>query len=95
MKVLRGGEADDSRSDDEEIEEPKSSKTPNGQHTYTHSNELRPLEEEVSVDELSIRSQKSSPVRRYRKGGGVASGVTLPSDRKELLGRIGCDGGHE
>lgn len=97
VKVLRGGEADDSRSDDEEGEDQDEveKKTNGKQHAYQKPIELPPLEEEVGVDELSIRSQRSSPARRYRKGGGVASGVTLHSDRKELLGRIGCDGGHE
>ncbi|KAL9637913.1 MAG: hypothetical protein Q9164_001908 [Protoblastenia rupestris] len=97
MKVLRGGEAEDSRSDDEgeiggDYEQNLEQHSPTG---YKDPIELRPLEEVVGVEGINFGSQKSSPSRRFRKGGGVASGVTLHSDRKELLGRIGCDGGHD
>ncbi|KAL9128444.1 MAG: hypothetical protein Q9217_002877 [Psora testacea] len=97
VKVLRGGEAEDSRSDDEEEEgedydiEAKQNSICSGEVPI----QLPPLEEEVGVEAINLGSQRSSPVRRFRKGGGVSSGVTLHSDRKELLGRIGCDGGHD
>ena len=97
VKVIRGGEAIDSRSDDEEDEESDSVKE-TSQHTiHSHSQpiDLPPLEEEVGVEAINLSNQRSSPARRFRKGGGAASGVTLHSDRKELLGRIGCDGGHD
>ena len=88
-KVIRGGEAIDSRSDDEggevsddEVEE---------KHRYQQTPDLPPLEEEVGVESINLSTQRHSPSRRFRKSGGVASGVTLHSDRKELLGRIGCD----
>lgn len=90
VKVLRGGQADDTRSDDEddnyedidqevlEVAEPVA---------------VKPLEEEVGVEAISLKGRPSSAgSKRYRKGVSSASGVTLP-DRKELLGRIGCDKG--
>ncbi|KAF1999048.1 longevity-assurance protein-like protein [Amniculicola lignicola CBS 123094] len=58
-----------------------------------------PLEEEVGVEALNF-SRKSSPGigknskrRANRSTGGIASGISIPGhgDRKELLGRIGCD----
>jgi len=89
-KVLNGGSAEDSRSDDEDEED----------EAYIESGEkqvhieLPPLEEEVGVDALNLKGRTSS-ARRYKKAVSSSSGVTLPghSDRKELLGRIGCDKG--
>ena len=97
MKVLKGGKAEDSRSDDEDEDEVEELDEASMGKNHTHDKpiELPPLEEEVGVEAIGLRSQRSSPARRFRKGGGMASGVTLHSDRKELLGRIGCDGGHE
>ena len=91
-KVIKGGEAEDSRSDDEDEDEEdiQPQHKPYQNSPYIES---PPLEEEVGVEAINLNSRKSSPGRRYRKGGGTASGVTLHSDRKELLGRIGCDKG--
>lgn len=97
LKVIRGGEAEDSRSDDETEEE-------NQEHAETeayvdekskhnHNMNYPPLEEEVGVEAINLGNQRHSSARRYRKGGSTASGVNLHSDRKELLGRIGCDKG--
>ena len=100
IKVLKGGEAEDSRSDgedegeeedDEAIEGTIDKKTDSAKKPI----EYEPLEEEVGVEDIRFHSQRSSPVKRFRNGGGVTTGVAFPSDRKELLGRIGCDGGHE
>lgn len=115
-KVLRGGEAEDSRSDDE-LEEGNDERGETDPHppekdeeeeeeedmSNEHEKDVlaaaievlpRPLEEEVGVEAINLSSSiKSSSSRRFRKGGGTASGVTIPSDRKELLGRIGCDKG--
>lgn len=80
MKVLRGDGAEDSRSDDEAVEE---------EDEYVYE-EAEPLEEEVDADEIDLRSwERRSGVRRQAS----TSGVSLPghSDRKELLGRIGCE----
>ena len=88
-KVIQGGEGEDPRSDDEgeeeEDDEPARTKEP--------FIEVPPLEEEVGVESINLNNRKASPARRFRKGAGTASGVTLHSDRKELLGRIGCDKG--
>lgn len=101
-KVLRGGEAEDSRSDDE-LEEgndergsdsPEKEENMSNEHGEVLAIEVsRPLEEEVGVEAINLSSSRKISSRRFRKGGGTASGVTIPSDRKELLGRIGCDKG--
>lgn len=98
-KVIRGGEAEDSRSDDEEEEEQEegdeSDERSYEKKSYEHVDaiEVLPLEEEVGVEAINLSGSKKNTPRRFRKGGGTASGVTIPSDRKELLGRIGCDKG--
>lgn len=96
-KVIKGGEAVDSRSDDEGEgeDEDDASDEPDGKSKGKHRNqqpiELPPLEEEVGVESINLSNLHHSPSRKYRKSGNVASGVNLHSDRKELLGRIGCD----
>lgn len=80
MKVLRGDGAEDSRSDDEGEDEEED------EFIYEEA-----LEEEVGVEDLDFKSwERRSGVKRQ---GGSSSGVSLPghSDRKELLGRIGCE----
>lgn len=103
VKVLRGGEADDSRSDDEgdegeeafeddELFASAGDLKTNGiaSHTYLEPEAL-PIEEEADAEDITFPSHRHSPARRFRKSAGMASGVNLHSDRKELLGRIGCD----
>jgi very-long-chain ceramide synthase len=88
MKVVRGGQADDVRSDDEGDEEEE-------EHEVFEE-ELLPYEEEVGVESISLKGRASSTSKtRYKKSASSATGVSLPghSDRKELLGRIGCDKG--
>lgn len=94
-KVIRGGEADDVRSDSEELDEDENLDSPHEKDPYEDENaaEIPPLEEEVGVDAINFKSRKTSPGRRFRKVSSTSSGVTIPSDRKELLGRIGCDKG--
>lgn len=80
MKVIRGDGAEDSRSDHESVDE---------EDEYVYE-EAEPLEEEVDADEIDLRSwERRTGVRRQAS----SSGVSLPghSDRKELLGRIGCE----
>lgn len=96
LKVIRGGEAEDSRSDDEaEADEQmekvmfQAGKPDHGSSHFIGS----PLEEEVGVEAINLNGSRNSLSRKSRKGGGTASGVALHSDRKELLGRIGCDKG--
>ena len=95
-KVIKGGEAEDSRSDDEAETEEQNEKLMLHADKPVHGNNHfvgSPLEEEVGVEAINLNSPKNSLTRKSRKGGGTASGVTLHSDRKELLGRIGCDKG--
>ena len=92
IKVLKGGGADDSRSDDEEDEEEVLDQVQAREGTI---NSAQPYDDEVDVEDVALRKQRSSPARRYRKSGGMSSGMTLPSDRKELLGRVGCHGSHD
>ena len=104
LKVLRGGEAEDSRSDDEgadeEEEEDEGSgdlapeqPTINEKQSYQEPVvELPPIEQVVSSEAMTFSAHRiANGGRKFRKSGGVASGVNLHSDRKELLGRIGCD----
>lgn len=84
IRVLRGAGADDVRSDDEgdEVDE--------DEEEYVYE-EAQALEEEVGVEELDLKSwERRSGVKRTAS---TATGVSLPShsDRKELLGRIGCE----
>jgi acyl-CoA-dependent ceramide synthase len=91
-KVLRGGQADDTRSDVEDDVE--SEETDAMVLEKLEPVELLPLEEEVGVEAINLKGRKSSS-KRPKKATSSSSGVTLPghSDRKELLGRIGCDKG--
>jgi acyl-CoA-dependent ceramide synthase len=86
IRVLRGGSADDTRSDDEGEEEEEEAdvdfvneKPPSAQ---------RYVAQEVGIEEINLVGRKGSAARS-KKSGARATGVTL--DRKELLGRIGCD----
>ena len=90
-KVIQGGEAEDSRSDGEDEEEVEEVQPQLKAFPSPPCVGSPPLEEEVGVEAINLNSRKSSPGRRYKKGAGTTSGVTLHSDRKELLGRIGCD----
>ncbi|KAF1988860.1 longevity-assurance protein-like protein [Aulographum hederae CBS 113979] len=98
--VIMGTGADDSRSDDEcDEEEPlddeEEARNPSlGLHAeHVNPAYKQPLEEEVGVEALHFNRRTSSQKRQYKKSGGRASGISIPghSDRKELLGRIGCD----
>jgi acyl-CoA-dependent ceramide synthase len=96
-KILQGGGAEDSRSDDDGEEEEDEEevltlaiKTQNDLYT-----EALPLEEEVGVEGINFSSLKPISARRYKRGTGGSSGVSLGSDRKELLGRIGCERTHD
>lgn len=90
LKVISGEAPDDIRSDDECEEQYDDGKEgfEQSHHDYI---EVPPLEEEVGADGINLNGRKTSPPRIIRNYPGVASGVSLPIDRKELLGRIGCD----
>ena len=101
VQVVRGGQADDTRSDDEgENVEHEDEKTISNLEHLEQDERLMPFEEEVGVEAINLKGRTSSASKnRYRKSassaGGVSSssGLHLPGhgDRKELLGRIGCD----
>ena len=99
-KVLSGTGADDVRSDDEgddedeEIEHHPTSSIFNAIPTCTESGMSAmpmPREEEVGVDALTFA--RASQRRQARRESARTSGISIPGhgDRKELLGRIGCD----
>jgi acyl-CoA-dependent ceramide synthase len=93
IRVLRGNPAEDIRSDDED-EEIKL--LDDVDHKSTSPLELPPYEEEVGVEAINLKGRTSNASKnRYRKSTTSATGVSIPghSDRKELLGRIGCDKG--
>lgn len=95
-KVIRGADSEDPRSDDE-TEEEHDENDPDSceKQSFVRENaiEVLPLEVEVGFEGINLSSLRKTPSRRFRTGGGTASGVTIPSDRKGLLGRIGCDKG--
>lgn len=82
IKVIRGDGAEDNRSDDEGAEDEE-----DDEFIYE---EAEPLKEEVGVEALDLKSWER---RHGVKIQASSSGVSLPghSDRKELLGRIGCE----
>ena len=95
IKVMRGTSTDDPRSDDEE--------EAGGEHSDEQMEDVKgSAYERMSAEEIQrsyeLRLQKASKAstsspRPARRGHANASGVSLPMDRKELLGRIGCDKG--
>ncbi|PSS28029.1 hypothetical protein M430DRAFT_132140 [Amorphotheca resinae ATCC 22711] len=97
ISVLKGGQADDTRSDDDddgkEEEEDITNKKTIETIQQVEEVQLPPYEEEVGVEAINLKGRTNSS--RYRKSATSATGVSLPghSDRKELLGRIGCDKG--
>lgn len=105
IKVLRGTGAEDIRSDDEEDVEDdhvadKSTAVAlqgvvagrGGKTAHSEEDdEDEPIEEEVGVEDIDLKGwTKRSGVKRQASS---STGVSLPghSDRKELLGRIGCE----
>lgn len=79
IKVIRGDGAEDNRSDDE----------CEGEEEFVYE-EAEPLQEDVGVEALDLKGwEKRHNIKREAS----SSGVSLPghSDRKELLGRIGCE----
>ncbi|KAI1337228.1 longevity assurance proteins LAG1/LAC1 [Xylariaceae sp. FL0016] len=82
VRVLKGGSADDPRSDEEAEEDEE-------QEEYEYE-EAQPVEEEVGVESIDLKGwERRTGVKRTAS----STGVSLPghSDRKELLGRIGCE----
>ncbi|KAF2107765.1 longevity-assurance protein-like protein [Lophiotrema nucula] len=99
--VITGKGAEDARSDDEgedsdlEIEDDiKSSHATIAAKTEAG---YAPVEHEVGVEDLTFTRRSSPGLRNYRRANrsssSRSSGISIPGhgDRKELLGRIGCD----
>ena len=90
-RVLNGSPADDSRSEDEDdiedIEEAVSDVVSIGPFIP-----LQPVEELVGVEALNLKKRGNFRSRNC-KASSHAGGISISghSDRKELLGRIGCD----
>jgi very-long-chain ceramide synthase len=96
MKVLQGEEAEDVRSDEEDEEEEETEELQMKDVRLKHGIyiEVPTTEASNSIVGSQPRNRKSSPSHRVRRDHGNASGVSLPHDRKELLGRIGCGKGN-
>lgn len=93
VKVLKGGQADDTRSEDEEEEEAEE-EIDSEQGKKIEPKSLQPLEEEVGVESLNLRNRTSlaTSQKQHQKssGGSYASGAGMAS-KKQLLDRIGCE----
>lgn len=90
VNVVQGNGADDSRSDDEADGLRDEDELQEDVLEWDEDREEDVLEEEVGVEGIDLKGWE----RRTGKREGIkASGVSLPghSDRKELLGRIGCE----
>lgn len=89
LKVLNGDGADDSRSDDGEEEGLEDSEEAPVLEVKAIPVQKPVVEHYVAADEINFKKRPSSGTRyRSRKSGTHGGGL---SDRKELLGRIGCD----
>lgn len=86
VKVISGNGAEDSRSDDEGEDEEEEEEE---EDEFIYE-EAEALQEEVGAESLDWKSWER---RHGVKIQANSSGVSLPghSDRKELLGRIGCE----
>lgn len=101
--VICGRGADDSRSDDEGEDEEEEIEQMEQIHDFSEKEpevqtakvQAPPKEEEVGVDELRFVRRSSSPKQKKasKRSKGMSSGISIPGhgDKKELLGRIGCD----
>jgi acyl-CoA-dependent ceramide synthase len=92
-RVVLGKGADDTRSDDEEEEEEEEEDTLETIRDFsTKEPELRlaPQEEEVGVEGLRF-TRRPSPAAKRTSEKPRASGISIPGNHKDLLGRIGCD----
>ncbi|KAI0179801.1 longevity-assurance protein [Hypoxylon sp. FL1284] len=85
IQVLRGGNAEDIRSDDEEEVEEKEQGEEESEPLVSQV-----IEEEVGVDSINFEAWKR---RTGSPGAAKSTGISLRgrSDRKEFLDRIGCE----
>ncbi len=94
-KVVSGQGADDSRSDDEDEEEEEEEETTIEKIVENVHTSVEPkpfVEKEILSTERLGRTPARTSSRR-KDGSGHSSGINVlgASDRKDLLGRIGCD----
>ncbi|ORY17237.1 TLC domain-domain-containing protein [Clohesyomyces aquaticus] len=99
-KVITGQGAEDNRSSDEDEDsevdvddESWTEKTYAPVQAVKSGPEWTPLEQDVGVESLTF-VRRASPGLRYKSTSGTrTSAISIPGhgDRKELLGRIGCD----
>ncbi|KAF2279605.1 longevity assurance proteins LAG1/LAC1 [Westerdykella ornata] len=100
-KVVSGQNAEDARSEDEGEEsgmEDEMSNVTRPIGSIKSSHDWAPVEEEVGIDAINISRRSSTGVRSYKRSANRTtatrtSAISIPGhgDRKELLGRIGCD----
>jgi acyl-CoA-dependent ceramide synthase len=94
IKVLKGGQADDTRSEDEEEAEKTQNDPLDALSSLCHSSAikpLQPLEEEVDVSGINLKGRKSvASSSRQQRGASRTAGASL-MDKKQLLDRIGCE----
>ncbi|CAK7203635.1 Sphingosine N-acyltransferase lag1 [Sporothrix eucalyptigena] len=91
IRVVTGGGADDTRSDDEGDEEEEDEEDDIADDRNGEKVDAAPLEEEVGVEAIDLKGwERRTGVKRQAS---TTTSVSLPghSDRKELLGRIGCE----
>lgn len=94
VRVIRGTGADDVRSDDEAAEEQEQVEQHHVEEKEEEEGEDVVYAQEVGADEIDFKGWNKRSGNKKRNGGATTSGVSLPghhSDRKELLGRIGCE----
>lgn len=102
-RILKGGIAEDSRSEDEQEEEEEVEVQAKEESRNGFIEISSYVEEEVGVEAINFKGRRTigpsaikTTKRKYRKSTGSATAgmITLAghsSDRKELLGRIGCE----
>lgn len=85
IKILNGGAAEDTRSDDEGDEEEE--------EEYDVDDDGQPLEVEAGVEDIDLKAWERRTGVNKTKRTGTSTGISLPghSDRKEFLNRIGCE----
>lgn len=102
--VVSGQPADDTRSDDEGDEDEEYVQDEEDEYDQRDlikdfaqkepelqtARYQQPREEETNVEDLRFVRRPSSK-KAARRSKGRASGISIPGDHKDLLGRIGCD----
>ncbi|KAI1634794.1 TLC domain-containing protein [Biscogniauxia mediterranea] len=90
VRVLKGENADDPRSDDEEAGDEEKEMEMEMDIEERGVSQTNPIEEEVGVEELNLKEWERRKGSK-RAGGSTAVGLPGHSDCKEILNRIGCE----